>query len=186
MLITNEKEKAALKKRLVELIGYSDEMKFLIGFFYFSGLSELYQALKEKENPKLKILVGLNVDQHLGRLIEHEGDHDNKTKSEIANLYIESMKKSFNSKQFDTEEFYEQVHFFIEMIVNDSLIIKKTLKPNHSKLYYFDFEDGQAKDDLFITGSSNLTKAGVNTQDEFNVEISDSGTKEARKYFDDL
>ena len=38
----------------------------------------------------------------------------------------------------------------------------------------------------FITGSSNLTRAGLSHQNEFNVEISDYGTQEAEDYFDDL
>jgi len=41
--ITNNKT-ANLKKRLIELIQKSDELKFLVGFFYFSGIRELYQG----------------------------------------------------------------------------------------------------------------------------------------------
>ena len=33
-LITNQKKAASLKKRLQELITYSEELKFLVGFFY--------------------------------------------------------------------------------------------------------------------------------------------------------
>lgn len=43
-----------------------------------------------------------------------------------------------------------------------------------------------ARNKLFITGSSNLTQAGLTTQNEFNVEISDYGFDDAEKYFDDL
>jgi superfamily II DNA or RNA helicase len=39
---------------------------------------------------------------------------------------------------------------------------------------------------LFITGSSNLTRAGLKNQNEFNVEIKDYGFEEAEKYFDHL
>jgi phosphatidylserine/phosphatidylglycerophosphate/cardiolipin synthase-like enzyme len=42
------------------------------------------------------------------------------------------------------------------------------------------------QDGKFITGSSNLTRAGIRGQNEFNVEISDYGTKEAEAYFDEL
>ncbi|MCX8034278.1 MAG: hypothetical protein N3A00_03040 [Thermodesulfovibrio sp.] len=38
--ITNSGEKS-LKKRLQTLISKSEELKFLIGFFYFSGIREL-------------------------------------------------------------------------------------------------------------------------------------------------
>ncbi|MEA2065283.1 MAG: hypothetical protein U9O66_03265, partial [Patescibacteria group bacterium] len=55
-----------LKNRLVELISKSEELKFLVGFFYFSGITELYSSLKEKEGDiKLRILVGLEVDNLL-------------------------------------------------------------------------------------------------------------------------
>ncbi|MBN1971507.1 MAG: helicase, partial [Candidatus Delongbacteria bacterium] len=88
---------------------------------------------------------------------------------------------------FDTQEFYEQVKYFIELIQNDKLIIRKTCKPNHAKLYIFKLEQSQVgRNKLFITGSSNLTKAGLSTQNEFNVEISDYGINDAENYFDEL
>ena len=48
--ITNDANKV-LKERLSELIGFSQALKFLIGFFYFSGIRELYEAIKN--NPGL-------------------------------------------------------------------------------------------------------------------------------------
>jgi len=42
-----------LNKRLIELIQESKELKFLVGFFYFSGIRELYKGLKE--NPDVTI-----------------------------------------------------------------------------------------------------------------------------------
>lgn len=56
---------ASLKSRLSILIKESQELKFLIGFFYFSGLSELIESLQANPELKLKILVGLNVDAHV-------------------------------------------------------------------------------------------------------------------------
>ncbi|MCX7729512.1 MAG: phospholipase D-like domain-containing protein, partial [Bacteroidia bacterium] len=73
------------------------------------------------------------------------------------------------------------------LIKNDKLIIRKTLRPNHAKLYIFKLKQDQvARNTLFITGSSNLTSSGLTTQEEFNVEISDYGFKEAEDYFDTL
>jgi HKD family nuclease len=66
--ITNDK-KSDLKKRLIELISKSDELKFLVGFFYFSGIRELYSALKKNPEVSIKILVGLNVDHYNLNLI---------------------------------------------------------------------------------------------------------------------
>ena len=42
--ITNSKTNT-LKERLSELVEKSDELKFLVGFFYFSGLKEFYESL---------------------------------------------------------------------------------------------------------------------------------------------
>jgi phosphatidylserine/phosphatidylglycerophosphate/cardiolipin synthase-like enzyme len=78
------------------------------------------------------------------------------------------------------------VKFFINLIKSDKLIIRKTFKPNHAKLYIFKLEPSQVRNELFITGSSNLTKAGLTQDQEFNVEISDYGTKDAEQYFDNL
>ena len=68
--ITNDDDKD-LKKRLVELVENSTEMKFLVGFFYFSGIRELYKGIKANDSAIIKILVGLNIDQSNLRLLEY-------------------------------------------------------------------------------------------------------------------
>ena len=66
--ITNTEEKI-FKKRLQTLIKNSAELKFLVGFFYFSGINELYETLKnlyetnQLNHEHIKILVGLNIDE---------------------------------------------------------------------------------------------------------------------------
>src|SRR3989344_5504161 len=182
--ITNTEGKD-LKKRLIELINSSEELKFLVGFFYFSGIRELYEGLRSKPEAVTKILVGLNIDKLNFGLIE-SGEDEASSDEEKVYKFFESIKRSLNTEDFDTKEFYEQVRFFVELIVKDKLIIRKTYRPNHSKLYLFKLEKEQAVKELFITGSSNLTKAGLATQNEFNVEISSFGFEDAQKYFDDL
>ncbi len=182
--ITNN-ETTDLKHRLVELIKKSEELKFLVGFFYFSGIRELYDGLKSNPDTKVKVLVGLNIDKLNFGLIESGSDED-ATDEEKVYKFFESIKRSLNTEDFDTKEFYEQVRFFVELIAKDRLVIRKTYKPNHSKLYLFKLEQEQAVKELFITGSSNLTKAGLTTQNEFNVEISSYGFSEAQDYFEKL
>ncbi len=183
--ITNQQTKD-LRRRINQLITKSEELKFLIGFFYFSGIKELYEGLRENSNVVIRILVGLDVDKYNYRLIE-VSDNDKLSDEEKINKFLDSVKKSINSDEFDTKDFYEQVNFFIKLIITDRIIIRKTFKSNHAKLYIFKLEESQVgKSKLFITGSSNLTKAGLSKQSEFNVEISDYGFDEAEKYFDDL
>jgi len=68
--ITNEGD-ASLKTRIIELLQHSKELKFLVGFFYFSGIRELYDSLVKNPESRLDILVGLSVDKTLHGLVEY-------------------------------------------------------------------------------------------------------------------
>ncbi len=176
-----------LKKRLIELIKGSEELKFLVGFFYFSGIRELYEALRNNPDVLMKVLVGLNVDRTNYGLLEFAMEEDRHSDEERCYRFLQSVKRSLNSDEFDTEEFYEQVRYFINLIKEGRLQIRKTYEPNHAKLYLFKLGESQiARRNLFITGSSNLTRTGITTQNEFNVEISDYGFEDAEAYFDTL
>ncbi len=183
--ITNSGTKQ-LKNRILELIPQCEELKILVGFFYFSGLKELYEGLKNNPNIKLKVLVGMNVDRVNYGLIEYSDD-PTASDDERVSKFFESIKKSTNTEIFDTRDFYEQVKFFIQLIKEGRLVLRKTFKPNHSKLYIFKLGPAQVgRRALFVTGSSNLTSAGLTQEQEFNVEISDYGVEEAESYFDSL
>ena len=175
------------KNRLIELINKSDELKFLVGFFYFSGIRELYQGLKDNPDVKIKVLVGLNVDKQNYGLVEYGDPEKQLSDEERCYKFFESIKKSLNTENFDKKDFYEQVKYFIKLIREDKLIIRKTYNLNHAKVYIFKLQEGQVgRRNLFITGSSNLTNSGLSTQEEFNVEISDYGFEDTEKYFDSL
>ena len=184
--ITNSTKKQ-LKTRLIELLSKSEELKFLVGFFYFSGLRELYDGLQSNDKVKLKVLVGLNVDKTIYGLMEYSERDKKLSDDERIENFFTSIRKSINSNIFDNKDFYGQVKFFLQKIKNDEIILRKTRNPNHAKLYIFKLEEGQiGRDRLFITGSSNLTSAGLMSQAEFNVEISDYGFDDAENYFDEL
>ena len=184
--ITNSKDRS-LKERVSKLVLNSYELKFLVGFFYFSGLRELYQSIAKNEDVILNVLVGLNVDSLNYGLIEYAIERGKRSSKEIFEGFLDSLKKSINTDHFDTKEFYEQSNFFLNLIRSGRLNLRKTLEPNHSKLYLFKLKDNQiGRDKLFITGSSNLTASGLLRQHEFNVEISDYGFNDAEEYFDSL
>ncbi len=48
--ITNNTGQKVLRDRVNTLISISDELKFLVGFFYFSGWKEVYEQLKANSN----------------------------------------------------------------------------------------------------------------------------------------
>jgi len=188
--ITNNKSHKSLKGRLNTLISISDELKFLVGFFYFSGWKEVFQSLKENDGVQLKLLVGLQVDILLGKIVEHGFQDEGLSQDDIFNQFKTSLGNAVNNEEMDTEAFYNQVSFFLNMMDKGRLVIRKTLNPNHAKLYLFHLNEEQAiiqaMPGQFVTGSSNLTKAGLSGQEEFNVEIKDYGYSDAEEYFDDL
>ena len=163
----------------------------LVGFFYFSGWKEVYESLKANENIKLRLLVGLQVDKLVyDNLVEYGYQEERTSDEDRFNAFMSSLSKALNTDNVDTEEFYNQVFFFLEMIEHGRLIIRKTKNPNHAKVYIFKLNQTQADiqgmKGQFITGSSNLTSAGLGGQEEFNVEIKDYGFEDADNYFEAL
>jgi len=188
--ITNAPQKS-LRTRIQTLIRHSQELKFLVGFFYFSGWPELYQALEARDDLTIKILVGLDTDMRLGQVLEVANpDATSATQQELVGRFFASLRTALQDEALDTQEFYEQVTFFLDLLENGRLQIRKTFDPNHAKLYLFRLDEaGQSLINApgrFITGSSNLTRAGLLGQQEFNVEIGDYGWEDAEAYFDEL
>ena len=188
--ITNASQRS-LKGRIHKLIKHSQELKFLVGFFYFSGWQELVEALKVRDDLNIQILVGLDTDMHLGRVLEvADPNAGGCTQQELAGRFFASLRTAMQDETLDTQEFYEQVTFFMLLLEDGRLQIRKTFDPNHAKLYLFRLDEpGQSLINApgrFITGSSNLTRSGLLGQHEFNVEIGDYGWADAEAYFDDL
>jgi len=84
-----------------------------VGCFYFSGLREIYEGLKEKSNVNIKVLIGLHVDKTNFGPFEFAESDNQLSDEERCHKFLQLVKKSLNSDDFDTEEFYEQVRYFI-------------------------------------------------------------------------
>ncbi|HBG08594.1 MAG TPA: helicase, partial [Firmicutes bacterium] len=139
--ITNARQRT-LKGRIHALIKHSQELKFLVGFFYFSGWRELYEALRSRDDLTLKILVGLDTDVYLGKVLEvADPNADRCTQTELVESFFGSLRTALRDETLDTQEFYEQVAFFIRLLENGRLHIRKTLEPNHAKLYLFRLDE---------------------------------------------
>ena len=179
-----------MQARVEASLGMSRELKFLVGFFYFSGWQTLYEKLQANTALQLKVLVGLDVGADIGGLVERARGVWGESENDRRERFIESLCNGLNHKSLDGREVYEQWHLFANMLREERLIIKKTRDPNHAKLYLFRWNEDKQKEHNkkgnLITGSSNLTRAGLQQQNEFNVEISDYGFSEAEAYFDAL
>ncbi len=145
------------------------------GYFRASG----YYAIREHllNVPEVKILVGINVDaisaEAKRRGLLFFGD-PNKTRDEFVRWMREDIRQAAYAKEVE-----DGIMQFMEDIIDKKIQIRvhKT-KKLHAKIYIFlpktfnEYSGGEV-----ITGSSNLTDAGLGTKDtsnyEFNVALRD-------------
>jgi len=189
MFITNKHnvneqpgEEASLSSRLRELIPVTETLSVLSGYFYFNGIPPLMEPIAANGDLKLRILVGLDVDR-MGYELARVGDGET-----AQERFLNSLRNAARSRLFDREACARHMETFLKMMEEGRLAIKKTKEPNHAKLYIFEMNE-QLRVVMpirWITGSSNLTFPGLNSQNEFNVELSDFGGKEALEYFNEL
>ena len=187
--ITNQKTGGKkLGDRLSELVGHSKQLDMLVGFFFFSGVKIIYDALKARAGMKLRVLVGMEAELAMGRLVEGVNRNGDNSAVAVKERFYESMKKIIGSSEVDTKAFHDRLELFVEMLQQNRLEIKKTKDPNHAKLYIFTMDDATktVREKIWITGSSNFSGPGLQMRDELNVEISDYGSAEAQAYFDAL
>lgn len=192
--ITNQDE--FVSEMMRNIMPDSRSMYFLVGYFFFSGFEQIYESMGDRP---LRILVGMDVERDLaGRIKEFEtlkvDGHDAKRESRA------SMRDRFEAGLVDivneTDYFDEPAKekafaFFLGKIRDGSLEIRKTLEPNHAKLYLFEqapeHSQGGNYPGTVLTGSSNLSWAGLRSRCEVNVVLRDAADYvEAKRIFDDL
>lgn len=187
--ITNEEK--LLSTVVNNILPSSENLYFLVGYFYFSGFQEIYKNVLDK---KIKILVGLEIERDIlnkikeVELIKNVDDSRGKVRED----YFRSLVGLFNETDFfDSKEKEEAFRLFLGKIKDGSLEIRKTYQPNHAKLYIFqnkkEFSQGGEYLGTVITGSSNLSRSGLRGRFEINVISRDSANySEAYKIFEDL
>jgi len=191
MFITNKEQ--LLSELINNIIPTSENLYFLVGYFYFSGFNELYKELNDK---KIKILVGMEVGKDIfNNLIEIDNKSEikkNKSKNEIKKEFFNKFVEVFNETDyFDSSQKESSFKLFVNKIKNGSLEIRKTKEPNHAKLYLFEkkesHNEGGSYPGTIITGSSNLTFSGLKGREEINVVLRDKHYyEEAKSIFDNL
>ncbi|MBP8689548.1 helicase, partial [Patescibacteria group bacterium] len=175
--ITNE-EGRKLRDRFNNLIKDCQAFYSLSGYFYLSGFHQIYKSLENVD--KVKILIGIGTDKKTfnvidksdSEMVEFHSDSAIKDKSE--QLVLEELENSEDSKEIELS-----IKKFVEWIQNGKLEIKAyPSKKIHSKLYIFTFKNDDRDKGRVITGSSNLTQAGLVDNLEFNVELKNSSDYE--------
>ena len=177
--ITNTKDSDLAKVIKGILPSKTKSLDILVGYFYFSGIKEIYQSVIDKP---MRILVGLELEQEL---LKETAEFDffvkklatQKSSTEaIRSDFNKSMVALFNkSKYFEDDAQIEAFKVYYEKIKNGSLEIRKTKDPSHAKMYIFSYYDALCENGLtpgtVITGSSNLTYSGLRDNNEINVRF---------------
>lgn len=192
--ITNQD--AFVSEMMKNIMPDSAGMSFLVGYFYFSGFEQIYSAMGDRH---LRILVGMDVERDIaGRVrefetlsVEGEG-RSLESRAATRARFEKSLVDIVNDTDcFDAPEKEKAFAFFLGKIRDGSLEIRKTLEPNHAKLYLFEqspeHSQGGSYPGTVITGSSNLTWSGLRNRYEVNVVLRDPADyADATRIFEDL
>jgi len=170
--LTNEPGKSLRDRFSVLLTDDTRYFDCLVGYFFISGFYRLYPALEKVE--KIRILIGLRTNRSVHELLERNREqHELSLKShasvkeQIPENVLREIEKAADSMEIETG-----VHKFVEWIRSGKLEIKAYPGERlHAKVYIMTFAEGDRDKGRVITGSSNLTQAGLQENLEFNVEL---------------
>jgi superfamily II DNA/RNA helicase len=168
---TNEAENTLLKK-FQGVFENNKNIEFfdaLVGYFRASGYFKIRPFLNDV--PIIRILVGINVDDIIAKYnskgLLFQGDA-NQTLIE----FIKDIKEDIQASTY-SQEVEQGILQFIEDIVTRKIEIKAHPYRNlHAKIYIFRPENwNEHNQGKVITGSSNLTDAGLGGSDQSNYEF---------------
>ena len=98
--ITNNGEKSLSKVIQGILPSKAISLDFLVGYFYFSGIEEIYNNISDK---KMRILVGLEMDRELQNKtfeIDSALKMSSSSRMQIRNEFNESLTFLFNKSDY--------------------------------------------------------------------------------------
>lgn len=183
---TNENENTLINK--IEGIFTHRNIHFfdaLVGYFRASGY---FRIRKFVENAtEIRILVGINIDKLIYQANQQGLLFDGNIEKAEEDFFLQ-IKKNIQDSEYDKEVENGMLQL-IDDIVNKKVLIRVHPNQNiHAKIYIFrEKEKHDHGYGAVITGSSNLTDAGLSQNFEFNVELRDNTDIEfASKTFEKL
>lgn len=151
------------------------EICILTAYCYYEVFSYIIKNENARNvflNAKVKILVGMNIDNKTRRLYFN----DNKDNDKAINDF-----KEFTLTE--NKEYSSIIELFKYKCENKTLEIRKTAEYMHAKLYLFKYNE-EAERDAFLIGSSNFTHRGIKDRKELNIYCKD-GFNELYNYFEE-
>lgn len=182
------KDGVGLYERFNQTLKHAQYFDSLVGYFRTSGFYRLYKSLENVE--KIRILVGLNVDRQTFDILHDIGQQklDFESQTSIKKHFVQEVKSEFENSD-DTEDIALGVSKFRELLANGKIEMKACRDQNiHAKVYITRYNQNEIPIlGSVVTGSSNFTENGLNTQYEFNVELRDDDDVEyALEKFEEL
>ena len=177
--ITSKNYDSKIKDIIKNCIPSCKNIYFRVGYFYFSGFSLIADVIKNKN---VKILIGMDTDNTISKLV-------NKSNQEIQNYYFNDfLEKADKEKILDSADEQDAYFIFEEKLKNGSLEIKQQINGDHSKEYLFEYDEKISSstgiNGRTITGSLNLSKAGLWKQGETVMDMNENDIfKEAKEDF---
>jgi len=168
---TNQGGNSLLKKfegvfENIESIRHFDA---LVGYFRASGYFKIRPLLGKI--PKIRILVGINVDQIIKKYHDR-GQYFLENPDETKEEFLNSLIVNIQNADYD-ENTEKGIVQFIDDLVNEKIELRAHPKQKiHAKVYIFrpaSFNEYAPCE--VITGSSNLTDAGLGSNPESNYEF---------------
>lgn len=165
----------------------TSQFDILVGFFYFSGFQWIYKELWDK---KLRILIWMDTELKIVNSVLKTNEINFSTASKTDT--IKQIKELFNKTDLlDNLDWVEAIKIYINKIIDGTLEIRKTIDPNHAKLYLFEHEwiysHGGTLPWTVISWSSNLTFSGLSWGFEYNtIDRDPDNYRNAKEIFDDI
>lgn len=167
---TNEAENTLISK-IEGIFKYRNIHFFdaLVGYFRASGYFRIRKFVEKAD--EIRILVGINIDNLIHEASQQGLLFDSNAERAQDEFFLQ-VKKSIQEAEYDKDVENGMLQL-ISDIVSGKVKIKVHPKQNiHAKIYIF--REKEKHDHGYgsvITGSSNLTDAGLSINFEFNVEL---------------
>lgn len=172
MILDNENENLKVHEWIAKYTQFG-KLSIVTGYFTVGALAYLSRETKDK------------IDEYkfiLGDIVSFDFDKDRALDLLNENINIDASLK--------LSKIAQEAVSFLEL----EKVVAKTLEPNfcHAKAYLYKHNDKDPQKDYYISGSSNLTEAGVGLKSTNNVELniasfgSDPQYNELIKWFESL
>ena len=190
--ITNETGNTLVGRLSDLLSGSTQSFDCLVGYFYLSGFHKIYRSLEAVD--KIRILVGLETDHQTYKIVQtakQQAMMDFESHAEVKQA-VSKNALSEMEEHADKREVEDGILVFLDWLKGPKGSPKLEIRAYpthdlHAKVYIMTFKEGDRDKGRVITGSSNLTQAGLQDNLEFNVELKNPADYEfARAKFEEL